>query len=427
MKRCSSCVKEYTDDELHYCTDCGTPLADIPTKSDVEASTDLIGNEYTTQRIEKSEPINPIPFPNAPVYDKTLPKPRKREVDELILSSGLNPKAFRWEEAIGSAFQRPDVRVSKLVVESTEFYFLFNSTRDGSMFFTRCPGLNSKVEDGRTGDWPHQVAAAREWLTALKAEMEERKDLRLEIEDSMSGSEFDALLGVYQRGVFDRDLQKLTTSAAAGNPLALVLGDVDKFNHVNDTYGHRTGDEVLRVIANTIKRNTAGKGKTYRYGGEELAVLLPNFTVEEAAALAERVRKDIEATSVGVRHIRTTVSFGVAEMPTHASGAEELVEAADAALYSAKNLGRNLVRISGEQAQAQRQRVVSRRQPDPSVLTDTEVDKILSGYFRYRSAFCPKDGSILNVDEYRSDEKATVDLHVSCPRCGLDQRIDAAS
>jgi diguanylate cyclase (GGDEF)-like protein len=205
--------------------------------------------------------------------------------------------------------------------------------------------------------------------------------------------------------------------------LALVLGDVDKFKHVNDTYGHPTGDEVLRVIANTMKRTTAGKGKTYRYGGEELAVLLPNFSAEEAAALAERIRKDIQATSVGAKQIKVTISFGVAELPTHASTAEELIESADVALYSAKRLGRNLVRISNEQ-EPQPQRIVNRRKPDPTALTDKDVDKILSEYFRFHAAFCPKDGSRLEVDEYRSDEKVTVDLHISCPRCGLRQRID---
>ena len=170
MKRCSSCEKEYGDDELRYCTECGTPLADVPTNTNAEASTVRIGNEYATQQMAKPEsfePIQSIPFPNTKVYDKTLTKPSKREVDELILISGLNRKAFCWEEAISSTVQRPDVRVSKLVVQSTHFFFVFNSTRDGSMFFTRCPGLNSKEDDGQTGDWPHQVAAVREWRLAI--------------------------------------------------------------------------------------------------------------------------------------------------------------------------------------------------------------------------------------------------------------------
>jgi diguanylate cyclase (GGDEF)-like protein len=426
MKRCSSCDKEYADNELRYCTECGTPLADVPTKVNAQASTVLMPNEYTTKQIAKSEPINRVPFPNAQVYDKTLTKPRKREIEELILSSGLKLKAFHWEEAISSVFQRPDVRVSKLVVESTEFYFLFNSARDGSMSFTRCPGVNSKLEEGRTGDWPYQVAAAREWLAAVKAEIQERQELRLEIEDSMSGTELDALLGVYQRSAFDRDLHEFTTqSAATGNPLALVLSDADKFKHVNDTYGHPTGDEVLQAIANTIKRITAGKGKTYRYGGEELAVLLPNFSADEAAALAERIRKTIETESIGAKAIKITASFGVADLPTHATTSKDLLEAADTALYRAKNLGRNLVRISGEPEPEQRPRSVSRRLPDGSRLSDAELETILTQWFRSYNAFCPKDGTSLDVQEIQSDETVTVDLIISCRRCGLMERIDA--
>jgi diguanylate cyclase (GGDEF)-like protein len=255
-----------------------------------------------------------------------------------------------------------------------------------------------------------------------------KRDLRLDLEDAMSGGELDALLGIYQRGTFDRHLQELTRqSVETGNPLGLVMSDIDKFKRVNDTYGHRSGDEVLQFVASTCKKTVAGKGKAYRYGGEELAMLLPNYNAEEAATLAERIRKEIAAESISAKAIRATVSFGVAELSRHATTAEELVEAADTALYAAKKLGRNLVRISGELQSVQRERIVSRRQPDPSVLTDDEVDKILSEHFRYYNAFCPRDGSKLDVLEHRSDERVTVDLSISCPRCGLKARIDAPS
>jgi diguanylate cyclase (GGDEF)-like protein len=420
MKRCSSCEKEYTDDELRFCKECGKSLVDVS----------KIGNEFTTRRILKSdsaERVNPITFPTPQVFDKTLTKPRKREIDELIVSQHLNPKLFKWEEDVSSKFQRPDVRVSKLVVDSTGFYFLFNSTREGSMFFTRSPGLNSTVEDGSSGDWPHHVAAVRDWLTALKAEMEEHHNLRLQFEDSISGTEIDALLGVYQRGVFERDLQEFAKhSTDAGTPLVLVMCDVDKFKNVNDKYGHPAGDEVLKFIAHTVKNISTGKGKTYRYGGEELALLLPNYSAEEAAALAERIRKALETQLIGAEAIKMTASFGVAELPTHATTPKELVEAADKALYCAKNLGRNLVRISGEPEPEQPARIVHRRLPDGNGLTDAELETILSEWFRYYNAFCPKDGTHLDIEEIQYDDRVTVDLIISCRRCGLMERIDGA-
>ena len=372
--------------------------------------------------------IKPIAVSVTPSNDKTLTQSRRKEIEELIRGRGLNPNLFSWKEEKSSEFQRPDVLVSKLIVHSTDFHFLFNSTRSGKMFFSRSPGLHSKVDEGQTGDWPYQIAAVRDWLTALEQELRERRDLRLFLEDTMSAGELDDLLPIYRRGVFDRDLEKFTNEFAdTRNPLSLVMLDIDKFKLLNDTYGHAFGDDVLRFVGNTIKRCVTGKGKTYRYGGEEIAVLLPNHCVEEGAALAERIRKDIAAGSIGEKKITATVSAGVAELPAHAATGRALVEAADGALYNAKNLGRNLVRITGDQDPPQRERKTTRRAPDPTALTDNEVEQIVSEYFRYHGAHCPKDGSQLEIQEFRSDERVTVDLRVSCPRCGLQERIAGPS
>jgi diguanylate cyclase (GGDEF)-like protein len=267
--------------------------------------------------------INSIPFPNAEFYDKTLPRSRMKEIDDLILSHGFDPKDFRWESDVSSKFQRPDVRFSRLVHASKpDYYFKFNSTREGVMFFTRSPGVNSKMEDGQTGDWPYQLTAAREWLVALKAELGPT--------DSTFSGELDELVGLYRRIVLDRDLLNLIAeSEEVGNPLAVVMIDIDKFKRVNDSHGHPAGDEVLKFVANTIKRTTGSKGKSYRYGGEELAIILPNYSAEEAAALSERIRKEIEAGTIGVEEISVTASFGIAELPRHGTTAEALIKAAD--------------------------------------------------------------------------------------------------
>jgi diguanylate cyclase (GGDEF)-like protein len=139
--------------------------------------------------------------------------------------------------------------------------------------------------------------------------------------------------------------------------------DVDRFGLINKTYGHPVGDDVLKFVANTIKEITGSKGKCYRYGGEEIAIVLPNYTAEEAEALAERARCQICAAAFAEQSVHVSASFGVAQIPTHASTARELLKLADSALLDAKNRGRNLVRISGEEGPEARPRLSTRKRP----------------------------------------------------------------
>ena len=104
----------------------------------------------------------------------------------------------------------------------------------------------------------------------------------------------DPLLEVFDRGKFNRDLADLTSTATENQPLTLIMIDIDYFKPVNDTFGHPVGDAVLKKVAALIKAATDRKGHVYRYGGEEVAVLLPNFDVIEGLACGERVRQIIE-------------------------------------------------------------------------------------------------------------------------------------
>jgi diguanylate cyclase (GGDEF)-like protein len=204
--------------------------------------------------------------------------------------------------------------------------------------------------------------------------------------------------------------------------------DLDKFKSINDRYGHPVGDEVLESVANSIRKIVGMKGTSYRYGGEELAILLANYTSDEAAALAERLRRTIEMTPVGSGRLRVTASFGVAEVPTHTRTADELLKLADKAMYEAKTLGRNLVRISGEpQPSASEPKVTSRRQPEPGGISDEQIERIRKDYFQKRSARCPNDNALLNVYESHELGKRTPDLFVSCPMCGLNSHLEGLS
>ncbi len=157
------------------------------------------------------------------------------------------------------------------------------------------------------------------------------------------------LLPIYRRQVLDEDLPNLVEMAERlRRPLSFLMMDLDRFKAINDTYGHQAADGVLVACTAILLRRMEGKGRTYRYGGEELAVLLPNFDAEEAAAVAEGFRKDVAKAPIGENKIPVTVSIGVAAVPDHADSAEELVNQADAVLYECKENGRNLVRIAGQ-------------------------------------------------------------------------------
>ena len=126
--------------------------------------------------------------------------------------------------------------------------------------------------------------------------------------------------------------------------LGLVMLDVDNFKKVNDTYGHQVGDQVLRDVARVLRENSREVDAPARYGGEELACVLPGTDLDGAYLFAERVREGIERLEVptgGDEPLRVTASFGAATLPGTATDQAALIAAADAALYEAKRAGKN--------------------------------------------------------------------------------------
>lgn len=128
-------------------------------------------------------------------------------------------------------------------------------------------------------------------------------------------------------------------------PLALILFDLDGFKGINDRHGHQAGDAYLQAVASCCMGQLRAGDIFARSGGEEFVLLLPGATQTEAEALARRLRILIESTRTLGRNgeVRTTASFGVAEISPHTASLEELMELADAAAYRAKDAGRNRV------------------------------------------------------------------------------------
>ena len=149
----------------------------------------------------------------------------------------------------------------------------------------------------------------------------------------------DALTGLANRRVFEEALvREVARAQRSGEPVSLVLFDIDHFKAVNDTFGHQLGDEVLRAVGRALADACRDADLPARYGGEEFAVLLPACAPREGFRVAQRLRAAVAQADVPVP---LTVSAGVAGIPANGSTADELLRAADSALYSAKRTGRD--------------------------------------------------------------------------------------
>jgi diguanylate cyclase (GGDEF)-like protein len=204
---------------------------------------------------------------------------------------------------------------------------------------TRLPG--GREEISRLGEAFDQMAQSLQERDAeLQRALRETRELAIT----------DPLTGLHNRRylweLLGRELLKARRNRT---PVAAILADIDHFKRFNDTWGHEAGDLVLKRVADVIREHVRGSDIGCRYGGEELAVILPETTLEVAVERAERIRRGIAGLRLehgGHPLDAITASFGVAIFPQHADNAEALLRAADEALYEAKKAGRNRVVVS---------------------------------------------------------------------------------
>lgn len=154
----------------------------------------------------------------------------------------------------------------------------------------------------------------------------------------------DPLTGILNRRYLEKRLvEEIQRSKRHRFPMSLMMLDVDEFKSYNDAFGHPAGDTALKIVASILQDILRGADVAARYGGEEFAILLPQTTSTEAAAIAERLRQRIEHTEFPKRKV--TVSIGIASCSNEIDTPDDLIGAADHALYEAKNHGRNNVRV----------------------------------------------------------------------------------
>jgi diguanylate cyclase (GGDEF)-like protein len=156
----------------------------------------------------------------------------------------------------------------------------------------------------------------------------------------------DRLTGLVSREAF-RDQISIETnrSARTGKPFTLAYLDCDDFKKINDSFGHLTGDQVLKTVANVMRSNTRGYDVTARMGGDEFAILLPETSPEEAHCVLERLHAEL-SEAMQARKWQVTFSIGVLTFSASAESADEMIHAVDSLMYSVKQDGKSEVKYS---------------------------------------------------------------------------------
>ncbi len=208
--------------------------------------------------------------------------------------------------------------------------------------------LDSGADDYMIKPVDHQELMAR--VRAGERAARRERQLARAYDEARSDADYDGLTGLMNRRCFDRELRRHLRQTRARDSVALLMIDLDHFKEVNDLYGHRVGDEVLRQVSSTVEDEIReGFDIAARYGGEEMTVILPRTSSFCALEIAQRIRSSIAKLRVEVEGhlISVTASIGVSVVSGDVDDVDEaarsLIDEADTRLYQAKRAGRNRV------------------------------------------------------------------------------------
>ncbi|MFV9645731.1 MAG: diguanylate cyclase [Desulfobacterales bacterium] len=163
-------------------------------------------------------------------------------------------------------------------------------------------------------------------------------------EKTVKASRFDSLTGLYNRQSLDETLEReINRAKRHEKELSILFFDLDDFKEVNDSFGHQTGDEVLKQVAKIVLNEKRSEDFAARYGGEEIVVIMPETGKVDSLVLGERIRQGVEEMKIDFKGhtVRLTISGGLASFPGNTTDVESLLKCADNALYRAKGSGKN--------------------------------------------------------------------------------------
>ncbi len=222
------------------------------------------------------------------------------------------------------------------------------SAASGELGGTQSPAAMAKLVDRLVGATQAMENRAKVLESELQRSSNQVNELKTQLDTVRKESRLDPLTNLANRKAFDLELQAAIEDARETNTsVALMMCDIDHFKRFNDTWGHQTGDQVLRLVSNCLSENVKGRDTAARYGGEEFVVILRRTELVGAKKLATQIRCNVEnkklvKKSTGDILGTITISIGVSELKKNDT-AELLVQRADRCLYKAKNTGRNRV------------------------------------------------------------------------------------
>ncbi|GJL94169.1 MAG: GGDEF domain-containing protein [Hyphococcus sp.] len=283
-------------------------------------------------------------------------------IDEMFLKN-IHGKYFEN----GKTESNIDDYTAQLLLQTKNMKHLIENFDDSAKEFHKdLDDASVQMEAGNIDEQDPKVLLGTLLQTAQKAiernaELEQNlslastkiSSLQEAVEMIATDANTDFLTKLHNRRYFDNAFDQLLDSARISNePLCLVVADIDHFKNFNDTWGHHIGDQVLKLVAGTLRENVKGQDLIARYGGEEFSIALPNTTLEDAVRLTDNIRVAVSKRKLVNKATnselgRITMSFGIA-MLDEKTTAEDIFQQADSALYAAKDAGRNCVRTHPE-------------------------------------------------------------------------------